>query len=677
MSRLNFKLEAVASKSRARATRFKTLHGEVTTPVFMPVGTQATVKAQTRETLTETGAQVLLANTYHLLLRPGIEVFQKMGGIHSFMHWDKAVLTDSGGFQIYSLPHSRELTDEGAKFKSYVDGKLILLSPEASIGMQRAIGSDIMMVLDQCVPSTSEKNVAIEAMNRTHRWAARSLKARGDSPQSMFAIVQGACFPDLRKQSADQLTQMGFDGFAIGGLAVGESKEIREDFTELSAELLPKELPRYLMGVGTPIDILEAVHRGVDMFDCILPTALAQRGVAFTSHGKLQLRRSVYKFADSKLDTACTCRTCAVYSRAYLHHLIKTEEHLGWHLIGLHNLHFYKQLTIDMRKHILGDTFYDYYLETREVLQQADAEFPAKTARPRKAKKATALQLGDYEVHESTQGFNCIKQRSSGEIMHSVNNPSVEAHRLYVEQSQLANRLRQTGEPELVIWDVGLGAATNAMSVLECCEKLAAEGAESFRPVHLISFENDLDSLKLALKHPTRFPHLRHAAPHALLKDGFWQATEFPFRWTLLTGDFFATLSQAAVPDLIFYDPFSYKTDAKLWSLECFQRLYGHCENQATELFTYSASTAVRAGLLGAGFYVAQGVATGPKAETTIALTSPARHLATLSHALLGLTWLERWARSGARYPLGLSAGDESAFERKLAAHAQLIVAVE
>jgi queuine tRNA-ribosyltransferase len=271
MSRLKFILEKEAKDSRARAGRFTTLHGEVLTPIFMPVGTQASVKSQNVDSLKAMGSRVLLANTYHLLLRPGIEVFRKFGGIHKFMNWDLPVLTDSGGFQIFSLPNARNLTEEGAVFRSYVDGRNILLSPELSIETQKAINSDIMMVLDQCVPSTVEYALAKSAMELTYRWAKRSLAARGDSEQALFAIIQGACFKDLRIRSAEALTQLPFDGFAIGGLAVGETKEERNDFCELSASLLPKNLPRYLMGVGTPIDLLEAVHRGVDMFDCILP----------------------------------------------------------------------------------------------------------------------------------------------------------------------------------------------------------------------------------------------------------------------------------------------------------------------------------------------------------------------------------------------------------------------
>jgi queuine tRNA-ribosyltransferase len=288
------------------------------------------------------------------------------------MNWEHSVLTDSGGFQIFSLENSRTMTEDGASFRSYIDGTKIFLSPEVSINTQRAIGSDIMMVLDQCIPSTADHSAAAAAMHLTHRWAIRSLAARGESPQALFGIVQGACFPDLRRESADFLTNLPFDGFAIGGLAVGETKAMREDFTELTSELLPEFLPRYLMGVGTPIDLLEAVHRGVDMFDCIMPTALAQQGVAFTRRGRFRLARGVYKFADEALDGDCKCSTCANYSRAYLHHLIKASESLGWQLIGFHNLWFYHELMATMRSHILADTFARFYRDMREPLALSD-----------------------------------------------------------------------------------------------------------------------------------------------------------------------------------------------------------------------------------------------------------------------------------------------------------------
>jgi queuine tRNA-ribosyltransferase len=365
-----------ASHTRARNARFTTLHGEVETPIFMPVGTQATVKGITVDSLKAVGANVLLANTYHLMLRPGPEVFRKFGGIHRFMNWQGPVLTDSGGFQIFSLAKTRKITENGAEFQSYVDGKKCLLSPEESIRVQNAIGSDIMMVLDQCVPSTSAYSVAEEAMHLTHRWAKRSFEARGDSPQALFGIVQGACYPDLRKVSASVLSEMDFDGLAIGGLAVGESKAEREDFTELTANLLPRDKPRYLMGVGTPLDILEAIHRGVDMFDCIMPSSIARRGTAFTSKGKVHIYRGVYKFSEEPLDAACACSTCSQYSRAYLHHLIKASELLGWKLMTKHNLFFYHQMIQEIRSAIRGDQFFDYYQEKRKAWARGDEENP-------------------------------------------------------------------------------------------------------------------------------------------------------------------------------------------------------------------------------------------------------------------------------------------------------------
>ncbi len=354
VSRLNFRLDAQAVGSRARAATFRTLHNEVRTPLFMPVGTQATVKAQLTRTLEEAGSQIILANTYHLLLRPGSEVFRRLGGIHKFMSWGRSVLTDSGGFQIFSLPHSRSMSEAGAVFQSYLDGKKILLSPELSIETQKVIGSDIMMALDHCIVSTADETAARHAMEITHRWAARSLAARGESSQAIFAIVQGALFQQLRRESVARLSEMAFDGFAIGGLAVGEGKTEREDVCEFTAGLLPNDKPRYLMGVGTPLDILEAVHHGVDMFDCIIPTQVAQRGAVFTSRGYLQMKRGVYKFSEEKLDAECNCPTCVRYSRAYLHHLAKTGETLGWQLLGKHNLHFYHQLMREIRESILA-----------------------------------------------------------------------------------------------------------------------------------------------------------------------------------------------------------------------------------------------------------------------------------------------------------------------------------
>jgi queuine tRNA-ribosyltransferase len=476
-SRLSFRLQKVATGSRARAATFQTLHNRVETPLFMPVGTQATVKAQLTHTLEEAGAQILLANTYHLLLRPGPEVFERVGGIHGLMRWNRSVLTDSGGFQIFSLPHSRSMTEEGAVFRSYIDGRNIVLSPEVSIATQRSIGSDIMMVLDQCIPSTADEATARAALGVTHRWAARSLAARGGSPASMFGIVQGALYKALRKESAAVLSEMPFDGLAIGGLAVGEAKSEREDICEFTAALMPHDKPRYLMGVGTPLDLLEAVHR-------IMPTQLAQRGGAFTSRGFLQMRRGVYKFSNDPLDPLCGCLTCQRYPRAYLHHLTKTGETLGWQLLGIHNLHFYHQLMREIRASILEDRFMALYHEKRSFLHADDIDHPVHQSKPKKRRPTT---LGDYEVHIAEAGFASIRHSPSGEIMHSVTPPYEEAKALYVEQPGLVKRLTEptasTAEP-LVIWDLGLGAGANAMAAIHAYEE-AAKGSGSVRPMHL------------------------------------------------------------------------------------------------------------------------------------------------------------------------------------------------
>jgi queuine tRNA-ribosyltransferase len=672
MSRLNFKLEAKAQGSRARAATFTTLHGQVQTPIFMPVGTQATVKNQTVESLKTAGSNVLLANTYHLLLRPGAEVMKTFGGIHKFMNWDRPVLTDSGGFQIFSMSGSREMNEAGARFLSYVDNSPIMLTPELSIDMQKAINSDIMMVLDQCIESTASHKEAKAAMELTHRWAKRSLEARGDSPQSMFGIVQGACHEDLRKQSADVLTNLqvngqGFDGLAIGGLAVGETKSEREDFTEIAAAMLPENLPRYLMGVGTPIDILEAVHRGVDMFDCIIPNQFAQRGSVFTSLGNFQMRRSVYKFSEEKLDPACDCLTCTNYSRAYLHHLTKTDEPLGWHLLALHNITFYHRLMREVRANILAGTFREFYDRKKEELVRGDQENPAVPTKPTSAeKKLKRSQLGDYEVHDSGRGFSSIRQKSSGEVMHSVNPPQEEARNLYLLPSKIDERLKVL--EEVVIWDVGLGAAHNSMAVIhEFAEK------EFKGKIRIVSFENDTDPLKLALRNSPVFPHLHHAAPHALLKDNQWVSPNGNIEWVLIQGDFSRTFADAPKPHVIFYDPFSTQTNTELWSEEFFAKIFQHCRGNEVQLLNYSAATAVRATLLAVGFFVGYGPVSGPKSSTTVAFNTPelARRLGA---TLLDQEWLSRWERSHTRTARDLSTTDEKEFEEKIRKHSQFEV---
>jgi queuine tRNA-ribosyltransferase len=663
--RLDFTLEATAAGSGARAARFTTRHNEVLTPTFMPVGTHAAVRSQRREDLLDSGAQVLLANTYHLMLRPGTEMFEKFGGIHGFMNWPRSVLTDSGGYQIFSLPGSRTLCEEYAEFTSYVDNTLIRLSPERSIEAQKIIGADIMMALDHCVPSTVEHGAARDAMALTHRWAQRSLAARGDSGQALFGIVQGASYADLRVESAKIIAQMPFDGYAIGGLAVGESSAQREECTAIVSELLPPRSPRYLMGVGTTRDLLEAVHRGVDMFDCILPTSLAKQGVAFTSLGRRDLRRAAYRGMEGPIDPACRCYTCKTYSIAYLFHLQRVHESTGWQLLSLHNIHFYMQLMRTMREHILAGTWLTFYRAQRDVLDARDAYGKSASHVTKAALRERRRKRGRYEVLVK-DGIGYIRDTASGEVMHPGGDPQLEARSLYVEQSRLIDRLqKETNEP-LVLWDVGLGAAVNAMTaILQAEQALPAIG----RPLKVVSFENDLDSLKLALDHPGWFKHLRHAAPRALLANGVWKGGAGAIEWLLLRGDFAQRQLEAAPPDIIFFDPFSYKTDGAMWTLNAFRELAKSCADKQAELFTYTYSTRVRAAMLAAGFYVAKGNGTGHKAETTIGLSACAAGTAH-GHELLGADWLAKWRRSETQMPLGvLEHGD--AWREAVLAHPQ------
>jgi queuine tRNA-ribosyltransferase len=660
--RLHFTLEATAEHSSARAARFTTQHHEVLTPTFMPVGTHAAVRSQRREDLLESGAQVLLANTYHLLLRPGLDLFQKFGGIHGFMNWPRALLTDSGGYQIFSLPGSRTLCEEYAEFTSYVDSTRIRLSPERSIEAQKIIGADIMMALDHCVPSTVEHAAARSAMQLTHRWAERSLAARGDSPQALFGIVQGASYADLRVESAQTIAQMPFDGYAIGGLAVGESSTQREDCTATVTELLPRQSPRYLMGVGTTRDLLEAVHRGVDMFDCILPTSLAKQGVAFTSLGRRDLRRAAYRGMEGPIDPACCCYTCKTYSIAYLFHLQRVHETTGWQLLGLHNIHFYLQLMRTMREHILAGTWLPFYHAQRDVLDARDSYGKVARHVTKAVLRERKRKRGRYEVVVKDE-VGYIRDSVSGEVMHLGSEPAQEAQSLYVEQSRLLARLKNPATEPLVVWDVGLGAAANAMAAILAVENLASAVA---RPLQVVSFENDLDSLKLALDHPRWFAHLRHAAPWALLRDNRWNCPTSAIEWLLLSGDFAVRKFQAPPPDIIFFDPFSFKTDSALWTLNAFRELAQICSAQPTELFTYTYSTSVRAAMLAAGFYVAKGRATGPKGETTIGLSARAA-AAAHGHELLGPEWLAKWGRSDAQVPFGSTEQDDSWRESVLA----------
>jgi queuine tRNA-ribosyltransferase len=343
-----------------------TARGRVETPAFMPVGTRATVTGLTPDDLLGLDAPILLANTYHLLLRPGIELFRRTGGIHRFMRWPRPVLTDSGGYQIFSLPGERTISELGARFTSYIDGRIHMLSPETSIEVQTAIGSDIMMVLDECIDSTADEAVTRAAMQRTHRWALRSLIAKQEAagPGALFAIMQGGLSPALRAESAGFLTAHPFDGFAIGGLAVGDTRAQREDVVAFAADLLPVDRPRYLMGVGTPPDLLHAIGCGIDMFDCVIPTHMAWQGTAFTSTGRVRITRGANRLSDEPLDAACACSTCTGYSRAYLHHLMKCSEPLGPRLLSMHNLHYYLQLMRDARAAIEAGQYADFARRT-------------------------------------------------------------------------------------------------------------------------------------------------------------------------------------------------------------------------------------------------------------------------------------------------------------------------
>ncbi len=666
ISRLNFNIDAESKNSSARACTFTTLHNTVQTPVFMPVATLAVLRSQDTSSVEDLGYPVLLANTYHLLLRPGTDVFSKIGGIHKFMNWKRSILTDSGGFQVFSLSKDVKITEDGAVFKSYHDGRKILLSPESSINTQKLINSDIMMAMDLCIPSTSEESLCMKAVDITARWAERSITVRGDSLQSVFGIVQGACFSELRKKSAGQITSLPFDGFAIGGLAVGESGDERKDITEFTASLLPRSFPRYLMGVGTPVDILEAVHRGVDMFDCILPTAMAQQGVAYTSHGRMELRRGVYKFQDRPLDENCSCPACARYSRAYLHHLTKTGEYYGGNLIGIHNLTFYRNLMISMRREIINGTFASFYYEYKEKLAIDDDEYPVS---PPKTKKKTFLpKLGDYEIIKHSTGFHSIRHIKSGEVMHSVTDPLTEAYNLYISQSDIHRMFKIVPDENIVIWDVGLGAGTNAMAAIFEFEKIYAVNNNE-KGVRIISFEKNLDSMRLAAKNPALFPHVRHSAPSALLKNGIWKSDLYNIEWNLVEGDFLNNIEITQRPHLIFYDPFSINTDGPLWDYSVFRRIFNRCAGNPAKLFTYSSSTKVRSALLAAGFYTGTGAGTGPKTDTTAAFTSP--DIINPEILLLGDDWLERFSRSSSRFTSDISDDRKSEIEKLIINHPQ------
>ncbi|HHX79733.1 MAG TPA: tRNA guanosine(34) transglycosylase Tgt [Acholeplasmataceae bacterium] len=358
---IKYKLIKESKECAARLGIVETPHGSFKTPVFMAVGTQATVKTLTKEELEELGSKIILGNTYHLWNQPGNEIIREAGGLHKFMNWDKPILTDSGGFQVFSLAKLRDIHEEGVYFRHHKSGKQLFLSPEIAMEIQNDLGSDIMMAFDECPPYPASYEYIKESTERTLRWAERSLQAhKNKTTQGLFGIVQGGEFEDLRKYSAEELVRMDFDGYSVGGLSVGEPKEIQNRVLSFTVPLLPKDKPRYLMGVGSPGMILDAVERGIDMFDCVLPTRIARHGSAMTTKGRLIVKNKEFERDFTPLDSECDCYTCTNYTRAYLRHLIKAGEILGMRLLSIHNIRFLIKLTENIRKAIQEDRFYEY-----------------------------------------------------------------------------------------------------------------------------------------------------------------------------------------------------------------------------------------------------------------------------------------------------------------------------
>lgn len=363
MGAVTFEVLKTAQGSAARLGRLITPHGVVHTPVFMPVGTQATVKTLTPEEVESLGGEIILSNTYHLYLRPGAEIIRAAGGLHSFMHWHRPILTDSGGFQVFSLAPLREVRPEGVIFRSHLDGSTHFMGPEESMAVQEALGSDIAMAFDECVAYPATYEEAEAALERTARWAERCLEVHRRPDQAVFGIIQGGVFPDLRRRSARQITSLGFPGYGIGGLSVGEPKDVMYKLLEELHVLLPADKPRYLMGVGSPDCLIEGVKRGIDMFDCVLPTRIARNGTVLTSRGKLVVRNAAYAWDFGPLDPECDCYTCRNYSRAYIRHLIKANEILGLRLTTIHNLYFLFRLMDRVRQAIAEDRLEDMAAE--------------------------------------------------------------------------------------------------------------------------------------------------------------------------------------------------------------------------------------------------------------------------------------------------------------------------
>lgn len=357
---VNYELVAEDRKTGARAGLLHTPHGVFKTPMFMPVGTQATVKTVTPEELEEMGAQIILSNTYHLFLRPGTELIHEAGELHRFMNWNKGILTDSGGFQVFSLGAMRKITEEGVYFRSFLDGSKQFLSPEISIRAQEDLGSDIAMAFDECIPYPADYEYARKSTERTTRWAKRCIKAHQRTDRGIFGIIQGGMYKDLRKQSAMEISSLPFDGMAVGGLSVGEPHDLMYDILEETIQWMPKGKARYLMGVGTPDCLVEGVARGIDMFDCVFPTRVARNGMAMIHTGRMNMKNKQYERDFRPIEESCGCYTCRNYTRAYIRHLYKSEELLVFRLVTIHNLYFLLQFMRDMREAIVQGNFSEF-----------------------------------------------------------------------------------------------------------------------------------------------------------------------------------------------------------------------------------------------------------------------------------------------------------------------------
>ncbi len=621
---LSFEVQKTDGTARAGVLTVRGI--AVQTPTFMPVGTHANVRHVPTAEVVASGARVLLANTYHLYLRPGPEVMRHFGSVHGFMQWPNAVLTDSGGFQIFSLADKRELTEDAAIFNSPYGGGKVRLTPELSIEAQRAIGSDIAMVLDVCPSSTAPEVEIRAAMDRTHRWAVRSLEAHRAVPttQALFAIVQGGVSEAFRRESAEVLTQHPFHGFAIGGLAVGETREELYRMCAYTAQWLPTGKPRYVMGVGTPRDLVNCVAGGADMFDCIIPTKMAQQGYAYTYRGVERLHQMKHRLSKEPVEEGCDCSTCRTYARGYVHHLFRANQSLGPALISAHNLRHFQRLMTRLRAAVVAGEFSN---ESRTILSGLEA--------------AEAEQRPHFVPVTLESGVRAVRDETTSEVMHPGPGPWVEANSLYVEQLGLEARLRASAAGVVRVLDVGLGAAANALAAIECAERVGAPRAR----LVVVSLERAIEPLEAALR-DGKFEYIeRHRAKvEALLRDRVWRTDQV--EWRLLVGDAYEALCQTEGKfDLVFHDPFSPEHNADLWTVEFFDSIRERCASNA-ELATYSAATPARVAMLLAGFYVGPGIPSGARPETTRAAMR-----ADALPELLGERWLGRWERSSARSP--------------------------